>query len=243
MSPASNVAEKMTFLKEIPLFSNLPDDDLIKLGNDACVRYYEKDDIIFHQGDNSYDLYFVWEGKVRIYKRNLAGTQISFTIFSSKAIIGEFAAIDHQPRSATAKAMTKCKVLTMPSDAFLYRVRKTPELAIALSRLLVSKLRWTTEYAETIARYDAAGRLLHLLLRYNEQFNQVTDDQKEYELDLSLRSQADLASLICVRRERVSSILSDWRKRGLIKYEAGKITILDLPRFEAELESRRGKPD
>ena len=56
-------------------------------------------------------------------------------------------------------------------------------------------------------------------------------------LDLSL-NQADLASLVGARREWVNRILRDWRQRGLIEYNAGRITILDLPRVEAERDSR-----
>ena len=58
-----------------------------------------------------------------------------------------------------------------------------------------------------------------------------------YELDLGL-SQADLATLVGARREWVNRILQDWRKRGLIEYDSGKIIILDLPRVQAELDSR-----
>ena len=36
----------------------------------------------------------------------------------------------------------------------------------------------------------------------------------------------------------MNRILQDWRKRGLIECKAGKITILDLPRVQAERDSR-----
>jgi CRP-like cAMP-binding protein len=53
------------------------------------------------------------------------------------------------------------------------------------------------------------------------------------DLDLSM-NQTDLASLVGARREWVNRILRDWSKRGLIEYEHGKITILDLPAVEEE---------
>jgi hypothetical protein len=48
----------------------------------------------------------------------------------------------------------------------------------------------------------------------------------------------DLASLVGARWEWVNRLLQDWRKRGLIEYHVGKLTILDLPRVEAERDNR-----
>jgi CRP/FNR family cyclic AMP-dependent transcriptional regulator len=123
-------------------------------------------------------------------------------------------------------------------------MHEMPELAISLARLLAGKLRWTAEYAETIAQYDAAGRLLHILLSYNQQFGREQEAGKRYEIDLAL-NQADLASLVGARREWVNRILQDWQRRGLIEYRAGKLILLDLPRVIQERDSRieANRPD
>ncbi len=51
-------------------------------------------------------------------------------------------------------------------------------------------------------------------------------------------NQTDLASMIGARREWVNRILSDWRKRGLLEFDNGVITILDLQRVVEERDSR-----
>jgi CRP-like cAMP-binding protein len=98
-------------------------------------------------------------------------------------------------------------------------------------------LRWTAAYAEAIAQFDAAGRLLHILLLYNKQFGREVEAGKRYVLDLSM-NQADLASLVGARREWINRILQDWRRRGLLEHEDGKITLLDLPAVVRERDSR-----
>ena len=77
----------------------------------------------------------------------------------------------------------------------------------------------------------------HIILLYNEQMGEEEIPNKRYVLDLSL-NQTDLASLIGARREWVNRLLRDWKKRGLIEYSGSKIIILDLPRVQAELDSR-----
>jgi CRP/FNR family cyclic AMP-dependent transcriptional regulator len=231
------LAGRIAFLREVPLFSDLLEADLAILVNDFRLREYHRDEIIFHQGDHGSDLYVVMQGKVRIFKTSPSGSETSINIFCVGDILGEFAVIDDQPRSATAKAIEPCTMLEMTQARFLQRMREMPDLALGLARLLAGKLRWTAAYAETIAQYDAAGRLLHILLLYNGQFGQEMKAGKRYELDLRL-NQSDLASLVGARREWVNRLLGEWRKRGLIEYEAGKITILDLPAVERERDSR-----
>jgi CRP-like cAMP-binding protein len=75
------------------------------------------------------------------------------------------------------------------------------------------------------------------LLLYNEKFGEEIEPGRLYELDLAL-NQTDLASLVGARREWVNRLLRDWRKRGLISYESGKIIILDLPRVQQERDNR-----
>jgi len=231
------LSRRIALLKNVPLFAELSAADLATLVDDFQLKRYDPDEIIFHQGDSSHELYVILTGKVRIFKTSPSGNETSLQIFSSHDIIGEFAAIDARPRSATVKAIVASDLLVMPGDKFLQHMRAIPDLALAMTQLLVRKLRWTAAFAEAVVQYDCAGRLLHILLLYNEQFGEEQEAGKRYLLDLSM-NQADLASLVGARREWVNRILRDWRQRGLIEYDAGRLTILDLPRVEAERDSR-----
>jgi CRP-like cAMP-binding protein len=221
----------------VSLFADLTEAELKILLGDLYYREFTKDEIIFRQGDTSRELYVVMRGKIRIFKVSPAGAETTIEIFSVGSVMGEFAVVDSEPRSATAKAIEAADVLVMSHDRFLRHMRQMPDLALGMTKLLASRVRWTASFAETIAQYDAAGRLLHMLLLYNEQFGQEEEAGKRYVLDLSL-NQTDLASLVGARREWINRLLRDWQKRGLVTYEAGKIIILDLPRAKQERDSR-----
>lgn len=229
--------KRVTFLAKVPMFAGLKETDLSALASDFHLKEYEKDEIIFRQEETSRELYIVFRGKVRIFRNSPGGNETSITIFTTYDVLGEFAAIDNLPRSATAKALVPTALLVISQERFLGHLRTIPDLALTLARLLVSKVRWTAAYAETIAQYDAAGRLLHILLLYNQQFGEVIEPGKQYVLDLAL-NQSDLASLVGARREWINRILRDWSRRRLIKYKAGKIFILDLAGVVAERDRR-----
>jgi CRP-like cAMP-binding protein len=233
----NTLAARIAFLRTVPLFSHLPDAQLDALTADFSACEYAKGEPIFWQGDSSAELYLVRRGKVRIYKINPGGRRTSINIFSGGDIVGEFAAVDRQPRSATAQAVTDCIVWRMDGDIFVRHLCTLPDLALALNRLLIRKLRWTAEFAETMAHYDAAGRLLHILLLYNEQFGEAVETGKRYELELGL-NQDDLASLVGTNQEWINRLLQTWRRQGWLDYKSGKITIHDLPEMRRERDRR-----
>jgi CRP-like cAMP-binding protein len=231
------LARRIALLQEMPLFRNLSKKDIETIVHDLRLKEYNRDDVIFRQGDESREVYFVLKGKVRIYTTSPSGGETSIAIFSTNDVIGELAAIDHAPRSATAKAITPVLLLSMSQERFLHHLESLPRFAMAFIRLLAGKLRWTAAYAESIAQFDAPGRLLHIILQANEQYGQELTPGKRYRIDLGL-NQSDLASMIGARREWVNRILADWRRRGLLEFDNGVIHILDLPRVVAERDSR-----
>jgi CRP-like cAMP-binding protein len=227
----------VALLQEVPLFGTLNQEDLTAVAGDFRVREYRAGDTIFHQGDQSRELYIVMKGKVRIFRLSPSGDETTIVILARRHILGEFAVIDGEPRSATAKAISPCTLLEISQEKFWHYLENIPNLAVTMCKQLVGKARWASMYAATIAQLDAAGRLLHLLLLYNEEFGQIEAEGQRSVLELGL-NQTDLATLVGARRGWINTILQDWRKRRLIEYEAGKIILLDLPRIRQERDSR-----
>lgn len=238
-SRSTPLADKLAFLKQVPLCAHLSDQELILFSQDLRLREYSRGQTIFEQSDQGHALSIILTGKVRVFRLTPSGLETTLTILGIGDLIGEFAIVDQQPRSASARAIGigKCALLQMSAEAFSMHLREKPALALGLMQILVTKLRWTAAYAETIARYDAAGRLLHVLLLFNERFGEAQGPSGRYLLDLGL-NQTDLATLVGVRREWVNRILQYWSKNKLIEYKRGKLIILDLERVKRERDSR-----
>ena len=231
------LARRIATLRTMPVFADLAERDLASLAEDMRSKEYAKDETIFRQGDESREVYLVRKGKVRIYKISPSGNETTIAIFTTNDVIGELAAIDQEPRSASAKAMTAVSLLAMSQERFLYTLQTLPRFGMGMARLLAHKLRWTAAFAESIAQFDAAGRLLHIILQHNDQYGEVMEQGTRYQVNIGL-NQSDLASMVGARREWINRILSEWRRRGLLEFDNGVITILDLPRVRAERDSR-----
>jgi CRP-like cAMP-binding protein len=104
--------EKVIILKTITIFAEMDDAvlaDLARLVEEVEVKAGE---VIFEKGDPGNSLYLVVTGQVRVYD---GGRTLSY--LGERALFGEMALLDAQPRLASAKAV---------EDSLLFRLRQEP---------------------------------------------------------------------------------------------------------------------
>jgi CRP/FNR family cyclic AMP-dependent transcriptional regulator len=97
---------------------------------------YAAGDVIFERGDPAHCMYVVAEGEVEIA---FGGTRVD--VFGPEAIFGEMALISKDPRSATARARTDCRLVEIAEKRFVYLVHESPHFALAVMSVLADRLR------------------------------------------------------------------------------------------------------
>ena len=125
-------------LKNFPLLKNLTDDDLKALeGYVTEVNFNENDDII-KEGEIGDTLYLLIEGKVDVIKTTIFDDEFICASLNSDmhCLFGEMAVIDNDKRSATIKAKTPCKALSLNRDGFTDYCNKYPHAGIELLKLM-----------------------------------------------------------------------------------------------------------
>ena len=93
-------------------------------------------------------IFLLLEGEVTLSIRNTV-----IAILAKGEIFGEMAPISLLPRSATAVAKTDCSVISLDQKQFQNAVEKSPQFALMLMNILISRLR------ETITGLTSGGRL------------------------------------------------------------------------------------
>ena len=106
----------------------------IFLSQDAKV--YRAGEVIFSQGETGSCMYVVADGEVEIA---VAGKPVN--VLGREAIFGELALIKREPRTATATALTDCKLIEITEKRFLYLVHETPNFALEVMRVLADRQR------------------------------------------------------------------------------------------------------
>src|SRR5579859_4479784 len=118
------------YLKQVPLFAGLADEDIRELMSVARRRTFRSGEVIFHREDPGQVLYVIKEGKVKISLISPDGQEIALVVFGKGECFGELALLDGRPRSADAIALQRVECLSLQRSDFHNAIMKYPQIAI-----------------------------------------------------------------------------------------------------------------
>ena len=128
--------QKIAFLKNVSIFSHLPDGALLPIANLLVEETVPTGQMIMRKGDQGDLLYLVVDGRLRVHD----GEQTIDTL-GSGGVAGEMALLDLEPRSASVTAETPSRLLRLEQEPFFELLAGQPELARDLMALLSRRLR------------------------------------------------------------------------------------------------------
>ena len=128
----------------IPLFSGLDKKDRERVTGAGREVTFEKGKTILREGEPGLAFLLILEGKVEVRKK---GKLLS--TLGNGGFFGEMTVIDDKPRSADVVAVAPTTCFGLTSWAFAGLVRTYPEIALAVMKELVRRLREVQETATT----------------------------------------------------------------------------------------------
>jgi CRP-like cAMP-binding protein len=137
----------MLDLKKHELFKNFSDNILSKLSQYVFEKDYEENEIIFKEGDPGDSLCIVEQGEVairRLVDKNQTKRK-TLAIIEKGDFFGEMAIFEGKPRSASAVASLKTKILFIKKEDFWNLLKEEPGTAVtnllAINRAMSERLR------------------------------------------------------------------------------------------------------
>ena len=103
---ADTNAQKVEMLKSIPIFHKLSRKELLEVDELLHERVYEKDEIVFEEGDPGHGFFVVVSGKLRAIPKNEL-LKTAFLEIGPGDLVGELALFDEGPRTATIVAVER----------------------------------------------------------------------------------------------------------------------------------------
>jgi len=149
-SPASGILgdEKLRVVralrKNYTFFSTFEDEEIVEIFKLASREDHADGEVIFSEGAPGNKMYVIIDGQVKIAQKG-AGGEHEIGVLREGELFGEMAVIDNSPRSATAKAIGRVRLVAINEVAL--RVTR-PELCVKLFKSLASIL------AEKVRRTD-----------------------------------------------------------------------------------------
>lgn len=229
----------MENLSQIPLFQDV-DAETIERQSIRCTwRTYEENELIMDYEDESRDVRFILDGKVRIILRIATGKEVILSEMRDGEFFGEIAAIDEEGRSANVTALHRTRICAMPQSVFIDIVEGQPSVNRKLLLILASRCRHLNSRLAEHCFLQTKHRLYTELLRQSR-------PRLGHEGQRSISpppTQKDLASRIGTRREVVSREIANLKRNRIVDKTTGALVLCDLPKLNALISAGWAEAD
>lgn len=209
-------------IKDINLFSDLPEEKIRELAKLATCQSYEKDQIIVKEGDTSGCFYVVLAGKVRVYLLNKNGEALTLGIQKSHSYFGELSLFDGEPHSANVVAIEDTECAVIERDVFIKWMQKHAKVVmLPIMCGMTERIRKLTKAVNVLSTANSYQRLVYTLMN-------LIEEEKDGLLITEKTSHADLSVRIGVSREAISKMMGALSRQGYISSK-GKRRIIHKP--------------
>ena len=191
----------------------------------AVSKAYPRGTLIFSEGDESDGMFIIREGKVKVFMSDESGKEMMIATLGPGEIVGEVAALDGRPRTASVSALVNTRVAKIGLSEFRQFLEENADLALEIIRVLTSRMRDHATSISNLAFKNVYGRVVWLLEKHSlENSDGSSTVNRKF-------TQQDIADMVGSSREMVSRVISELVKGEYISIDHKIITIhKPLPR-------------
>jgi CRP/FNR family cyclic AMP-dependent transcriptional regulator len=211
-------------LRWVEGFKELSPTEIRHASSHCHWRWYKLDERIVSQEDQTNDVFFVVQGKVRITNYSKSGKEVSFRDMGVGQIFGELAAIDGRPRSASAVALSDTLLASVSADEYWQLLQRYPALTADCLKRLARLVRALSNRVVEFATMPVRDRIYAELLRLAVQ---RPDSERRWEIH-PMPTHVELANRVATHREAVTRVLHELALDGLVCRDGKKLILSDI---------------
>jgi CRP/FNR family cyclic AMP-dependent transcriptional regulator len=208
------------------LFAHLTDDERRALAPYLHTQHYRRGAFLFHVGEVADQLFWMYQGIVKVSALKVEGSERLLNIFWPGDIFGMICVSSDQRRLGVAQAIAPVSVLTTTSTGLAQLLRLRPDLATDLWHDLLDQQRRITLRVEALLSADTGERLLALLLDLGQRYGSPIPNGYRLAVDLT---QEDIAHLVGLNRSTTSLLINRYRRDGVLGGHGRRLEIYQAP--------------
>jgi len=214
---------KVWLLKKIDIFKTLDREGMKRLAEISRERTVRKGTFVFREEDRGDCIYLLKSGKVKLSRFSSNGRELVLGVVEAGEVFGEEAIAGENRRTAFAEAIEDSLVCSVPVSEFTRFLKAYPNLAVSFAGVLTARLEEARDRMEDFLFRSVAERLACFLVESAEK----EGGGDRIPLPLRLTHQ-QIASRIGSTRETVTSLLGNFKRRGMIEFEGRRLVVTDL---------------
>ncbi|PHR59407.1 MAG: transcriptional regulator [Arcobacter sp.] len=197
-----NTIEITSLLKGCTYFQNMNENDLERLISFSNLQSYEKDTIVFFQGDASKYMHILLVGSIRVYKSKPSGGEVQLMRATAVDSVAELACFEKIPYPASCITTTTAKILKIPFETFEVEFLSKPEISFGMIKSLSLKLRSLSSLIERELTLSSEQKVAKFIVENQDRLEKV--------------KQVEIASELNITPETLSRMLKKLYKQELI---------------------------
>ena len=182
---------------------------------------FNKDEIIYREGDHSNFIYLILKGAVKCHKLDIQGKELATGLYKEDDLFGYTSFTHNLPHEETAIAMKNTELVGISILQLSQILKANHEVAIALIDLLTDDLSNIKEQLLQMAYSSVNKKTANTIIQFAEKINRKPEDPIKI-------SRSDLASVAGVATETFIRTMTTFKEMGLIKSEGRNIVVLNL---------------
>jgi len=191
---------------------------------DEMVRVYQKDEIIFCEGEHGNELFIIQKGSVKIVKITESG-EILLAVLKSGDIFGEMALLESKPRAATTIAYEDCQLMGVNKENFQIMIKVQPQLIARLTTLLSERIWLIYRQLANTQIKDPIGRMYDMLQIQLEKKKVDMNTTVSFAFDFGIK---ELANMVGIPQTDSSQFGRKLMENHAIQLVKDKILVKDL---------------
>ncbi|MEJ2696860.1 MAG: Crp/Fnr family transcriptional regulator [Candidatus Sulfobium sp.] len=223
---------KIDFLRSIPLFHSLTDEELMEISTKVVIKEFSKNEVILHEEDTNDFMYVILFGKVKVVKATEEGKEIILAIHRSEEFFGEVSLIDGKTSPATVLAIENSLVAIISKNDFYSLLLNQAKVLDTLLHILCGRLRESWKRIHILNSKNAIQRVKMLLIILSYNNGEKTADGLVINYKLTHQDIADMAGLT---RETVTRVLDRLQKDGEVAVLKNRLIRLNSSFFSGDL--------
>ena len=210
-------------------FSDLKAPEFQEFRDARISNVYKKRQVIFYEGHKPHGVYLVCSGRVKIYKSDHKGHQLTTRIAGNGEILGYRALLASESYSATAEALEESCLAYIDETRFKSFLVKHQTLAVRMLALLARDVRQAEDKARDMAMKSSRERLAELLQMLVASHGKAEKNGATVKLPYT---RLDLAELAGLAQETVIRLLTEFEEQKVITMDGRNLTVLDRHKLE-----------
>ncbi len=212
------------FLKKIPLFTDLTQDELLNIQRIFVEKAYKKHQVIFLEEETGLYMYIVQSGKVKVLKSSPEGKEHILAIHYTGEFFGEMSLLDGKTTPATIIAMEPCRLLIVSKEDFLRSLLGNQKVATRIIFILCDRLREAWNQLPLLTTASAEDRILSTLRRLAGKSG--VRDHRGIIVNMRI-THMELAEMCGTSRETATRIVLKLQSQGYLDIVDHKFVLLE----------------